>query len=112
MFRVAGSNVRMPRSHSTMSVLPCCAMYSAAISHSSTVAERPRFNITGFPLLPTSFSNEKFCMLRAPTFRASATSATWSTSPGSMTSVTTGRPVSARHAARISNPIFVVPWNE
>src|SRR5438270_12133643 len=29
-----------------------------------------------------------------------------------MTSVTTGSPVSARHAARISSPIRVVPWNE
>ena len=38
VFLVAVSNVRMPRSHRTMSRLPRWAMYSAAISHSSIVA--------------------------------------------------------------------------
>ena len=49
VLRVAVSKVRMPRSHSTMSRLPRCAMYSAAISHSSMVACMPRLSITGLP---------------------------------------------------------------
>ncbi len=41
VFRVAVSKVRMPRSHSTMSRLPRCATYSAAISHSSIGRAHP-----------------------------------------------------------------------
>ena len=48
VFRVAVSNVRMPRSHSTTSVLPPLNTYSADSSHSSMVAEMPRFSRTGF----------------------------------------------------------------
>ena len=44
---------------------------------------------------PTAFSREKFCMLRAPIWSASACSATMSTSAVSITSVTTGRPSSS-----------------
>ncbi len=72
VFLVAFSNVRMPRSHSTMSRLPRCAMYSAAISHSSIVAFMPRLSITGLPAEPTAWSNAKFCMLRVPTWSMSA----------------------------------------
>ncbi len=72
VLRVAVSNVRMPRSHRTMSRLPRCAMYSAAISHSSIVAFIPRFSMTGLPADPTAWSSGKFCMLRVPTCSMSA----------------------------------------
>ena len=45
--------------------------YSALMSHSSTVAESPRFTSTVFSVFPSSRSSEKFCMLRAPTWRMS-----------------------------------------
>ena len=51
MLRVCGSNVRMPRSHSTTSWLPATTMYSAAISHSSIVADSPRLSSTGMRVL-------------------------------------------------------------
>ncbi len=66
------SKVRMPRSHRTMSRLPRCATYSAAISHSSYVAVMPRLSITGCPAEPTACSSAKFCMLRVPTCSMSA----------------------------------------
>jgi len=66
VFLMAVSKVRMPRSHSTMSRLPRCAMYSAAISHSSMVAFMPRFSMTGLPAEPAAWSSAKFCMLRVP----------------------------------------------
>ena len=72
VLRVAVSNVRMPRSHSTMSRLPRWAMYSAAISHSSMVAFMPRLSRTGLPAEPTAWSSAKFCMLRVPTWSMSA----------------------------------------
>ena len=50
-------------------------------------------------------SNEKFCMLRAPICRMSASSATGSTWLGSITSVTMGNPVSALVCTRI----FLIP---
>src|SRR3989304_1758555 len=45
--------------------------YSAVSSHSSIVAERPRFSSTGLRTRPSSLSRSKFCMLRAPTCRQS-----------------------------------------
>jgi hypothetical protein len=54
VLRVAVSNVRMPRSHSTMSRFPRWAMYSAAISHSSMVALMPRLSSTGLAAAPTA----------------------------------------------------------
>ena len=72
VFLVAFSNVRMPRSQSTMSRLPRWAMYSAAISHSSMVAFMPRLSMTGLPTPPTACSSGKFCMLRVPTCSMSA----------------------------------------
>ena len=111
MLRIAGSKERTPRSQSTMSRLPRCAMYSAAISHSSYVAVSPRLSITGLPAAPTACSSGKFCMLRVPIWSMSACSATTSTSAASMTSVTTGSPVSARTSARIRSPATPSPWN-
>ena len=52
VFRVDGSNVRMPRSHRMISELPRCATYSAAWSHSSIVMARPRFSMTGLCVEP------------------------------------------------------------
>ncbi len=75
-------------------------MYSAAMSSSLIVAERPRLRSTGRRTRPSSASSAKFCMLRAPTCSMSACSATRSTWRVSITSVTTGRPVSARTSAR------------
>ena len=43
---------------------PC----SAESSHSSIVAEMPRFSSTGLRTWPSSRSSVKFCMLRAPTW--------------------------------------------
>ena len=44
--------------------------------------DRPRLNSTGLPLLPTSASNAKFWVLRAPICIMSAVPATVSTSSG------------------------------
>ena len=69
--RVAVSNVRRPRSHSTTFVLPCWVMYSVAESHSEIVPANPRLNSTIVPVLavamPMFFSRLKFWKLRAPT---------------------------------------------
>ena len=67
MLRVAVSNVRMPRSHSTTFGLPSERMYSALISSSWIELLKPRLRSTGRRERPTSFSSSKFCMLRAPT---------------------------------------------
>ena len=45
--RVATSNERTPRSQSTTSSFPPSTTYSAASSHSCTVAEKPRLRSTG-----------------------------------------------------------------
>src|SRR3981081_3263900 len=50
-------------------------------------------------------------MFRAPICRQSATAATASTSPGARTSVTIGRPLTARASARISSPSPPIPRN-
>ena len=63
---------------------PGRAMYSAAISHSSIVAPKPRLSITGRLDRPQASRSEKFCMLRVPIWRMSAYSATMSTWLGSM----------------------------
>ncbi len=112
VLRVDGSNVRMPRSHRMMSRLPECATYSAASSHSSTVAAKPRLIITGLPVCAHARSRSKFCMLRAPTRTTSTTSATASSWRTSSTSATHGRPnrlALLRHQSRPSTPR---PWNE
>ena len=55
---VAVSNVRMPRSHKITSRLPPERTYSADNSHSSIVAEMPRFSSTGLRVRPSSRSSE------------------------------------------------------
>ena len=74
--RVAVSKPRMPRSHRITSWFPSASRYSADSSSSSMVADIPRFNRTGFLARPAALSSEKFCMLRAPIWTMSATSAT------------------------------------
>ena len=51
-------------------------------------------------------------MLRAPTWRMSACSATSGTSAGSMTSVMTARPVRSRASTRYPRPSAPRPWKE
>src|SRR5258708_5537547 len=104
VLRVYFSNVRMPRSQRITLGFPFARMYSAESSSSSTVADMPRFNNTGFGCSPHASRSEKFCMFRAPTWRQSALRATRSTSDGVSTSVTTGRPVAARASAKNSRP--------
>ena len=62
----------MPRSQSITSMLPPLSTYSAESSHSSIVDEMPRLSSTGLRARPSSRSSEKFCMLRAPTWKMSA----------------------------------------
>ena len=52
----------------------------------------------------------KFCMLRAPIWITSATSTTASTCRGSISSVTTGRPVSSLASRRIVSASSPSPW--
>ena len=84
-------------------------MYSAAISHSSYVAVRPRLSITGLPVAPTACSSAKFCMLRVPICSMSAYSATTSTSVTSSTSVTTGMPHLVAHLGQDAQPVHAEP---
>ncbi len=72
VLRVAVSNVRIPRSHRTISRLPRWATYSAAISHSTIVELMPRLSITGLPASPTAWRSLKFWALRVPTWSMSA----------------------------------------
>jgi hypothetical protein len=85
-------------------------MYSAAINSSSIDADGPRFNSTGLLAFPTSARSEKFDMLRAPIWITSAVSTTAATSRGSISSVTSGRPVSSRASSRIFRPSRPRPW--
>src|SRR5690606_24709331 len=64
VLRYAVSNVRIPRSAMMICWLPSLYTYSAALSHSSTVAVKPRLSITGLGWRPTSVSNVKLAMLR------------------------------------------------
>jgi hypothetical protein len=73
-------------------------MYSALIRRSLIVALIPRLSITGSFERPTSLSSEKFCMLRAPTWRQSAYFSMTSRCFVSMISVITGNP---RRCARL-----------
>ena len=110
-FRVAGSNERMPRSQSTTCAFPATSTYSAASSHSSTVAAMPRLSSTGTPDSPAARKSAKFCMLRAPICSMSAYPATALTSRGSSTSVTTARPCRSAAARSSSRPLMPSPWN-
>ena len=60
---------------------------------------------------PTSASSMKFCMFRAPIWITSAASSTASTCRGSISSVTTGSPVSSRASRRIASASSPSPWN-
>src|SRR4051794_22169130 len=101
----------IPRSQRTIRSFPSRATYSAAISSSSTEADGPRFSRIGLSALPTSASSMKFCMLRAPIWITSAASSTASTWRGSISSVTTGSPVSSRASRRIVSASSPSPWN-
>ena len=84
-------------------------MYSALISRSLMVALMPRLSITGSFERPTSLRSEKFCMLRAPTWRQSAYFSMTSRSLVSMISVMTGRPVASRASASSLQPFGAQP---
>ena len=58
MKRYAVSNVRIPRSHRITFGLPSLSTYSAAISSSSSVEDRPRLISAGLPERPISLSSE------------------------------------------------------
>src|ERR1043166_8733488 len=87
-------------------------MYSADSSSSSSVADMPRLSSTGFRARPAIFSNEKFCMLRAPIWMQSAYLSTSVSASLSIASVTMGRSNSSRMRARISSPCSPSPWND
>ena len=55
--RYAVSKVRIPRSHRITFGLPSLRMYSAAISSSSSVEDRPRLISVGLPERPISLSS-------------------------------------------------------
>src|SRR5216684_3896069 len=109
VLRVAVSKVRMPRSQRTTWSLPPASRYSAASSHSSTVAEGPRLSRTGRRRCESALSSVKFCMLRAPTC-SNATPSKAGSSAASITSVTAASPW--RRAASSSNctPGAPRPW--
>ena len=100
----------MPRSQNTTLSLPPAMMYSAALSHSLMVAERPRFKSTGVCTLPTSLSSWKFCMLRAPIWIMSAYFVMSSTSLMFTISVTTLSPVLSAASRSIFSPSSASPW--
>ena len=112
VFRTELSKPRTPRSTITMSLFPSLAMYSAASIHSSMVAAIPRFNWTGLGWRPTSRRRAWLDMFLVPTRSMSAYEPTRSTSLGSRTSATKGRPVVERASAMISRAAFPNPWNE
>ena len=111
LLRIIVSKVRMPRSQRMTFSLPPARMYSALMSHSSIVAERPRLSSTGFFVRPRALSRRKFCMLRAPTCRMS-TSSNSGICSSPMISVTIGSPVSRRASRRRSSPLSSRPWKE
>jgi len=102
--------VRMPRSQRITFGFPPASTYSAESSHSWIEVDMPRLSSTGLPHSATRLSREKFCTLRAPIWRMSACSATTSTLSGSMTSVTTGRPVRLLASRSSVRPSSSSPW--
>jgi hypothetical protein len=105
VLRVKVSKLRMPRSQSMIWALPSASMYSAQLSHSSSVEYMPRLSSMGLPDFPASRRREKFCILRAPICSMSAYSPTQLTSRVSITSVTMGRPVSRLALSSILRPL-------
>ena len=102
----------MPRSHRITSVLPSPVMYPAAASHSSYVADMPRFSRTGMPLRPAARSSGVFCIERAPIIITSAWPRSISMSATPSGSATIGRPVRSRASSSRRNPRAPKPWKE
>ena len=111
VFRVAFSNVRIPRSQSITLLFPPAMMYSALISNSSRVLDSPRLSRIGLSQRPSSLSNSKFCIFLAPTCITS-TSLNISRCAALMISVTIGSSVSRFAARRSSSPSARSPWKE
>src|SRR5713226_4311300 len=109
VFRVAVSNVRIPRSHKITSGFPCATTYSADISNSFIVLLIPGFNNAGRPHFPSAFSSTKFCMFRAPTCITSAYFAIKSTSRSLITSVIIASPVASFAFFSSFNPSSSIP---
>ncbi|MPM71896.1 hypothetical protein SDC9_118867 [bioreactor metagenome] len=102
----------MPRSQRITFSLPPAIMYSADIIHSSIVAARPLFSRIGTCVLPSSFSNSKFCILRAPTCIKSTLPTNWSNLSADIISVTIGSPFLEPASLSISSPFSFKPWKE
>ena len=100
VLRAYVSNVRMPRSHMMMFGLPAEAMYSAAISHSSIVAPKPRLSITGRPGAPAGEQQREVLHVPGADLEDVGVLGDDVDLAGSMTSVITGRPVRSRASAR------------
>ena len=111
VFLVYSTNVRIPRSQRITLWFPPERMYSALMRNSFSVAARPRLSRTGLEIFDSARRSFVFCILRAPTCRRSAYSATTSTSAASMTSVTIPRPVLSLAFARSFSPSSPIPWN-
>ena len=92
MARVPGSKLRMPRSHRMTPGAPPSSRYSAAASHSSTVAPKPRLSSTGRPARAAALSSDVAAMVRAPICTSSQCSATRATEASDVASRTTARP--------------------
>src|SRR5229473_3169922 len=110
VLRVAVSKVRMPRSQRTTWSLPPASRYSAASSHSSTVAAGPRLSSTGRRRRDSAWSRVKFCMLRAPIWRSAERSSAGSWA-GSITSVTAASPFRWADSNSSRAPSAPSPWN-
>ena len=110
--RTDGSNVRMPRSHSTTWSLPPEQQVLArgkGLLHRATEAAlgaRPG-DRSGPPQ-----SAAKFCMFRAPIWNPSTTSASRFTCSGSITSVTKGMAGPPSASTSRSRPSHWRPWKE
>jgi len=91
---------------------PSDRIYSAAMSHSSMVAEIPRFKRTGLLRRPTVFKSSKLCMLRAPICTTSTYFIFRAACAGAVISVTIPMPVSSLTSASILRPSSPIPWNE
>ena len=109
VFRVAVSNVRMPRSHSTICSFPPLIMYSAEVRSSLTVFAQPRFKSTGLSSFPSAFKSSKFCILRAPTWIMSTSSNSGSCSL-SVISLTIGMPHFRPASISGGRPSARMPW--
>ena len=88
-------------------------IYSALMSHSSIVAERPRFNSTGTLRRPTARSKSKFCIFLAPIWiRSTFFSRKVPILSALINSVTTGSCTSLAASMSISSPFSRSPWKE